>query len=464
MKMGGSGVRYLPPMSRGCEPDMDRSTGSDTETSQLMQLVHEELARVRSTHPSVSAAAAGALPVGAARGAAPVSPIPRLADSQPELPTRARYSLDEFLAYQDEDFVRNAYRGLLGREPDLQGLNDYLGALRSGTLGKTEILGRIRYSPEGRRRGTPVRGLAVPFSVRMLRRVPVAGRFIAIVQYVWRLPVIARNHERLETAVFHHEAELKRQINAAHAVIEHQLRTAAQRIDAAEGAEAARAQRIDHLAKTFDAGRLDAAGALNRAAADLTAAIETRASIAELSQMGQQIAAAMDAKAARSELTQLTNHLAAMVESRPSTADLQRVEQGLSSLRDRQGDLERRKADAQALAAIAAELHAEARSALDALGVLRDGKADRSELDVLRKSGNEQIDNAWGTFTIISDVKADRDQLDALAREHAAVVVAWAERAAALEARCTALERTTTEAMAAWRAALDEHRRVLGKT
>jgi FkbM family methyltransferase len=58
-------------------------------------------------------------------------------------------TLDELLARHDQSFIHCAYQTLLGRDPDEEGLNYYLGRLRSG-IPKIQILGQLRRSEEGR--------------------------------------------------------------------------------------------------------------------------------------------------------------------------------------------------------------------------------------------------------------------------------------------------------------------------
>jgi len=173
--------------------------------------------------------------------------LSRLPESAGVIARKPAYALSDFLDYHDEDLVCNAYRGLLGREPDAEGASRFLAKLRSGTLAKVEILGRIRFSPEGRAGAVPVSGLLVPFGLRTLRRVPVIGHVLGIFQYVLRLPGIVRNHERLETVVFQHRLETRREVNA----IEGEIEAALQRIQA---------QSADHIRIESDAqlAKLDA--------------------------------------------------------------------------------------------------------------------------------------------------------------------------------------------------------------
>lgn len=72
---------------------------------------------------------------------------------------RSRYKLHELLQYDDHEFIWNAYRALLKREPDENGFRGFLERLRSGQRTKVDVLASIRYSPEGRRKNVSIEGL-----------------------------------------------------------------------------------------------------------------------------------------------------------------------------------------------------------------------------------------------------------------------------------------------------------------
>src|SRR5439155_16329109 len=71
-----------------------------------------------------------------------------------------RYTLSEFMSFDGEDFIRNAYLGLLRREPDPDGLATFLADLQTLRRTKLEILKILLHSPEGRAVGARIRGLA----------------------------------------------------------------------------------------------------------------------------------------------------------------------------------------------------------------------------------------------------------------------------------------------------------------
>jgi SAM-dependent methyltransferase len=109
------------------------------------------------------------------------------------------------LKYHDEDFVRNAYKMLLLREPDPDGMNTHLTKFRSGEISKVDILGRLRYSKEGRMKRVRVRWLLPRVMMSLAYAVPVIGYFLRFIAAVFMLPAIVkdvRDHEAAANARF----------------------------------------------------------------------------------------------------------------------------------------------------------------------------------------------------------------------------------------------------------------------
>jgi len=208
------------------DPDpvqMNPPENQDLDVDALMRQIRTEIAGRASRAPASGQGTSGTnRPGTGARGAFDGERVTlsRLAETAAAIPRKVEYAVNEFLNYHDEDFVRNAYRGMLGREPDAEGARRFLVMLRTGDFAKVEILGRIRFSPEGRAAAVRVTGLLVPFALRTLRRIPVLGHGLGIIQYILRLPNIVRNHERLEAVVFLHQLEMRRGVNAIDAEIE----------------------------------------------------------------------------------------------------------------------------------------------------------------------------------------------------------------------------------------------------
>ena len=185
------------------------------------------------------------------------APLTRVPTSFAALPVQPTYELSAFLAFHDEDFIRNAYRGILRREPDAQGLDVFLDALRTGRWAKIDVLGRIRYSGEGRAGRVRIRGLAFAFAIRSARRVPGLGRALGIAQYVLRLPELVRNHERLEAVVFHQRTRATQVLNALMRELDERHATLARRIERSlsglDSANAALQGRVTEFAKSQQA-------------------------------------------------------------------------------------------------------------------------------------------------------------------------------------------------------------------
>ena len=138
-----------------------------------------------------------------------LSPLPLPNLPKPQFAAAERFHLNDFLALHDQDFVDAAYRGVLKRGADVQGGQHFLASLRNGALSKIEILGRLRYSPEGRRRGVPVKGLLPAFAIQHAYRLPLIGGVVAFAIALLRLPRIARNLQGLEGYQHQRNAELE---------------------------------------------------------------------------------------------------------------------------------------------------------------------------------------------------------------------------------------------------------------
>lgn len=137
----------------------------------------------------------------------PTNPLLPDLKLQPELEKREEYQLGELLAFHDEEFIRNAYKAMLRREPDDHGFSQYLGNLRSGRYSKIDILTSLRFSPEGEKANVRIEGLGRLSAFRRLYRAPVVGYLLHLAVAIVRLPVLITNHRRLES---HTAAQLER--------------------------------------------------------------------------------------------------------------------------------------------------------------------------------------------------------------------------------------------------------------
>jgi hypothetical protein len=117
------------------------------------------------------------------------------------IPVKDEYALGEFLHYQNEDFLRNAYIGVLRRAPDPGGYEHYLESLRSGAMSKVDVLARLRHSAEGRAKGVQIVGLWRSVLYRRLRRMPVLGYGVTWANHLLRLPRLAEGEERARSSL-----------------------------------------------------------------------------------------------------------------------------------------------------------------------------------------------------------------------------------------------------------------------
>lgn len=106
--------------------------------------------------------------------------VDRLAEhflgSEEEFPVKRRYHRSEFLFGDEDDFIKNAYLGILQRVPDESGLLDCQQYLAAGGL-KEIVLVNLLNSAEAANTGVRVGGLAWYRLLRVVFRVPLFGRF-----------------------------------------------------------------------------------------------------------------------------------------------------------------------------------------------------------------------------------------------------------------------------------------------
>lgn len=195
----------------------------------LMRRVREDAERFRRGLPLQNG-----LPMAFATLSNATFNLPRLSETASELALKTRYTLNELLDRHDEDFLRTAYRVLLGRMPDASGLRSFLGGLRAGRLSKIDILGRLRFSQEGRQRKVPVQGLLLPWLAQTAYRLPVLGYILAWLSYLARLPRLVGHWSRFEAFVMFRQQEQTARLNDLLAQLETELRTTRQRLAVCE--------------------------------------------------------------------------------------------------------------------------------------------------------------------------------------------------------------------------------------
>ena len=159
---------------------------------------------------------------------------------------RLVYSIAELCAFPYTTFVDQAFRNVLKRPPDPAGFDAHVRLVVSGAS-KIEVLGNLRYSPEGRAIGVRIRGLLPQYILTKLFRVPVLGYALEWLLVLARLPKIIREQRALDMSHFARSFE----IDAAGRKLKHEvglLRDASERFAERTGATQAglQAQLVAH--------------------------------------------------------------------------------------------------------------------------------------------------------------------------------------------------------------------------
>lgn len=164
-------------MSQPATPDIDRILGA---------VVQEANARSARTRPVIE------MPP---PGPPPAAVSPSFGWPPPEI-----RAADDFLALPLDVFLEEAYARLVGRAPDAEGASHYQRALLRGRLTRVEVLGRLAFSPEGRKHGHSFAGLGLAFLLATAYRVPVAGPLAALVARLLSLPALLQDRRAIEAA------------------------------------------------------------------------------------------------------------------------------------------------------------------------------------------------------------------------------------------------------------------------
>jgi len=122
------------------------------------------------------------------------------------------YHINDLLIFQDEEFIKNSYILLLGRAPDLAGMELFRNRMRNG-MSKIEILGRMRYSPEGRKKKVKVEGLVFPLIAQMIFKIPIFGYLSRLALSVIRLPKALSDHIDFERSSLHRNKAFQSHVN-----------------------------------------------------------------------------------------------------------------------------------------------------------------------------------------------------------------------------------------------------------
>lgn len=355
--------------------------------------------------------------------------LPRIPDLLDPVPIKDEYLLGELLELNDEDFVCNAYRAILRREPDADGFGLRMRQLRTGQLSKIEILGLIWMSPEGRRQNVRIPGLARAFRVQQWRRIPIIGRLLGILRDVINLPNTVRSLERQEARLFQKERELRRALNSLAASSEQSVLFVAHRAGQSIEGIGDLLLRLDRekASRNLALSLLGQAGLLRGEISRIASALEERASRDELREMAEAMLDCID------ELATFASMLSA---SKADEAKIDSRMRELSGAVDRKADfsvvMEQLRTQEAALLANNGEVAAEVAELRDRIqGKAHEflaGLADlKSQLQrkvdesvVMEQLRTQQTTLLAGTREVAADIAELRDRVQGKAHEFTA--------------------------------------------
>ena len=223
--------------------------------------------------------------------------------------------------------MKNAYLGILCREVDSDGYNYYLGMLRQGTRTKVEILGRLRYSGEGRHKSVRVRGLFFPLLAHTSYRIPVVGYLSRLITGLIQFPTIIRDFQLLDVHTQNQFLELKDYLNRITGSVHSKFDEIIAYQSSLEDLRDSKADRLEFQASLEElrdskADRVEIQSSLEDLRDSKADRVELQSSIEEL----------RDSKADREELQ------SSLEELRDSKADRVELQSSLEHLRESKAD------------------------------------------------------------------------------------------------------------------------------
>lgn len=195
----------------------------------------------------------GASEAGSSNGASRLEIEPLHLYPEPQDRNLSKYKLNDLLAYDDAEFVYNAYRAILKRAPDPQGLDNALTDLRNARSDKIDILAELRYSGEGIAKGVRIPTLGLHAFFRRISSVPIVGRIADTLRHVLRLPHTAREQQRLAGQLFLRQETIADYINQSIAPnLRHGLQAIDQGFQEQRKTQEAIFEKVAELTKFFE--------------------------------------------------------------------------------------------------------------------------------------------------------------------------------------------------------------------
>ncbi|MBF0474926.1 MAG: methyltransferase domain-containing protein [Deltaproteobacteria bacterium] len=147
-------------------------------------------------------------------GTASIGPLPVITQDD-NFQSQDIYHVSDLTRYHDEEFIRNIYRGILKRDPDIEGFSLYLNKLRKGELTKLKLIKILASSAEGKQAATKIRGLSPKLALNLILRIPILGYFVNLFLALLRLPKLRHYEQNFERFVFATINNNNHQINAS---------------------------------------------------------------------------------------------------------------------------------------------------------------------------------------------------------------------------------------------------------
>lgn len=145
---------------------------------------------------------------------------------------RLDYAIGELTGADYVEFVEHAFRAVLKRPSDDAGREQQLQLLVRGAA-KAEVLGNLRWSPEGRRIGVKVRGLLPRYALAKLGRVRGIGFLVQWTLAVAALPLLMRHQRAADTLAAARHGSLLACIDERAGGVQHELAQARTHFDEA---------------------------------------------------------------------------------------------------------------------------------------------------------------------------------------------------------------------------------------
>jgi SAM-dependent methyltransferase len=304
------------------------------------------------------------------------------------LKTDASYHLNDFLPYDDVEFLNAAYQAILKREVDEDGMQTYLGMLRDGAL-KAEILGRLRDSPEGRQGRARVDGLSLSFVLDTISRWPIIGKFVGIVNAVRNLPNAQRDQRRISNHFAFRLTQTDQRIAEVTRTVYEALKTLEQSQN-----------RLSELTQSFAVrSRLEA---VQYSITRTTAALESKSDRGDLEKLALEFRAAVSA----------------MEQVKANSDDTAALRLKIEGLAESISAIEIAKANSEELQSVRMESKANLKAGMDRAMELVNGiaqaKADQGSVDVLKRELIGAIEQVRIQMLQTLESKAERQETTAL--------------------------------------------------